>query len=70
MRALCFSESMELHRISLRFEFVIVRFVTKGDAFALELLQPLAVDLDTACCWNGRGVIPENVSHVVEQPGG
>ena len=69
MRALCFSESMELHRISLRFEFVIVRFVTKGDAFALELLQPLAVDLNTVGS-GSRGVVPEDIAHVVEQPGG
>ena len=70
MRALCFSESMELHRISLLlFQLMIVRFVTKGDAFALELLQPLAVDLN-AVGSGSRGVVPEDITHVVEQPGG
>ena len=70
MRALCFSESMELHRISLLlFNLMIVRFVTKGDAFALELLQPLAVDLN-AVGSGSRGVVPEDIAHVVEQPGG
>ena len=49
---------------------MIVRLVTKGDAFALELLQPLAVDVDTANRWHSGGVIPKDVAHVVEQPCG
>ena len=36
MRALCFSESMELHRVSLRFEFMVVRLVTEGDTLLCE----------------------------------
>ena len=69
MRALCLSESMELHRVSLRFEFMIVRLVSEGDALALKLLQPLAVDLD-AVGSGSRGVVPKDSAHVVEQPGG
>ena len=33
-----FSESTELHRISLRFKFMIVRLMTEGDALTLKLL--------------------------------
>ena len=69
MRALCVGESMELHRVSLRFEFVIVRLVAEGDALLPQLRQPLAVDLDTVGS-GSRGVVPENIAHVVEQPGG
>ena len=69
MRALCFSESMELHRVSLRLEFMIVRLVTEGDALLPQLRQPLAVDLDTVGS-GSRGVVPEDIAHVVEQPGG
>ena len=69
MRALCFSESMELHRVSLRFEFMIVRLVTEGDALLPQLRQPLAVDLDTVGS-GSRGVVPKDIAHVVEQPGG
>ena len=69
MRALCFSESMELHRVSLRFEFMIVRLVAEGDALLPHLRQPLAVDLDTGGS-GSRGVVPKDIAHVVEQPGG
>ena len=70
MRALCFSESMELHRISLLlFQLVIIRLVAEGDAFLPQLRQPLAVDLD-AVGSGSRGVVPEDIAHVVEQPGG
>ena len=31
--------------------------------------QPLAVDLDTGGS-GSRGVVPEDIAHVVEQPGG
>ena len=61
-----FTESMELHRVSLRFKFMIVRLVAEGDAFALELLQPLTVDLN-ADGSRDRRVVPEDVAHVVEQ---
>ena len=37
---------MELHRVSLRFKFMIIRLVAKGNALSLQLCQPLAVDLD------------------------
>ena len=69
MRALCFSESMELHRVSLRFKFMIIRLVAEGDALLPQLRQPLSVDLDTVGS-GSRGVVPENIAHVVEQPGG
>ena len=64
-----FTESMELHRVSLRFKFMIVRLVAEGDAFALELLQPLTVDLNAGGS-RDRRVVPEDVAHVVEQPCG
>ena len=63
------AESTELHRISLRFEFVIVRLVAEGDALLPQPRQPLAVDLD-AVGSGSRGIVPENIAHVVEQPGG
>ena len=66
---LAFSESTELHRVSLWFKFMVVRLVTEGDAFALKLLQPLAVDLDASGS-GSRGVVPKDIAHVVEQPGG
>ncbi len=69
MRALCFSESMELHRISLWFEFMVVRLVVEGDALLPQPRQPLAVDLN-AVGSRDRCVIPENIAHVVEQPCG
>ena len=56
---------MELHRVSLRFKFIIVRLVAEGDAFALELLQPLMVDLNAGDS-RDRRVVPEDVAHVVE----
>ena len=69
MRALCFSELMELHRIYLRFEFMVVRLVAEGDALLPQLGQPFVVDLDTVGS-GSRGVVSENIAHVVEQPGG
>ena len=59
-----FTESMELHRVSLRFKFMTVRLVAEGDAFALELLQPLTVDLNAGGS-RDRRVVPEDVAHVV-----
>lgn len=69
MRALCFSELMELHRISLLFQLMIVRLVAEGDAFLPQPRQPLAVDLDTGGS-GSRGVVPKDIAHVLEQPGG
>lgn len=69
MRALCFSELMELHRISLLFQLMVIRLVAEGDALLPQLRQPLAVDLDTVGS-GSRGVVPEDIAHVVEQPGG
>ena len=60
---------MELHRISLLLQLMVVRLVTEGDALLPHLRQPLAVDLD-AVGSGSRGVVPEDISHVVEQPGG
>ena len=60
---------MELHRVSLRFKFMIVRLVTEGDALLPQLYQSLAVDLD-AVGSGGRGVVPENIAHVVQQARG
>ena len=69
MRVLCFSESMELHRISLLLQLMVVRLVAEGDALLPQLRQPLAVDLN-AVGSGSRGVVPEDIAHVVEQPGG
>ena len=58
---------MEFRRKSLLlFQLVIVRLVAEGDAL---LPQPLAVELD-AVDSGSRGVVPEDIAHVVEQPGG
>lgn len=48
---------------------MIVRFVTKGDALLPQLRQMLAVDLNAGGS-GSRGAVPENITHVVEQPGG
>ena len=48
---------------------MIVRLVAEGDALLPQLRQPLAVDLDAGGS-GSRGVVPENIAHVVEQPGG
>ena len=48
---------------------MIVRLVAEGDAFLPQLRQPLAVDLN-AVGSGSRSVVPEDIAHVVEQPGG
>ena len=48
---------------------MVVRLVAEGDALLPQLCQPLAVDLDAGGSGN-RGVDPEDIAHVVEQPGG
>ena len=48
---------------------MVIRLVTEGDAFLPQLRQPLAVDLNAGGN-GGRGVVPEDIAHVVEQPGG
>ena len=61
---------MEFHRKSLLlFQLVIVQLVAEGDALLPQLRQPLAVDLN-AVGSGSRGVVSENIAHVVEQPGG
>ena len=61
---------MELHRIPLLlFQLIIVRLVSKSDAFALQFLQLFTVDLN-ACGGGDRHVVPEDVAHVVAQPCG
>ena len=68
--AFVFKESMELHRISLLlFNLMIVRLMAEGNTLLPQLRQPLAVDLDAGGS-GSRGVVPENIAHVVEQPGG
>ena len=68
MLPFAFAESTELHRVPLLlFQLIVVRFVTKGDALLPQPRQPLAVDLN-AVGSGSRGVIPENIAHVVEQP--
>ena len=49
---------------------MIVRLVAEGDALLPQLCQPLAVDVDAADRWHSRGVVPKDIAHVVEQPGG
>ena len=53
----------------LLLRLMVVRFVAEGDALLPQLRQPLAVDLDTGGS-GSRGVVPEDIAHVVEQPGG
>ena len=48
---------------------MVIRLVAEGDALLPQLRQPLAVDLD-AVGSGSRGVVPEYIAHVVEQPGG
>lgn len=48
---------------------MVVRLVAEGDALLPQLRQPLAVDLDTGGS-GSRGVVTEDIAHVVEQPGG
>ena len=43
--------------------------VAQGHALFLQLLQPLPVDLDSAGAGLWGGVVPEDPTHVVEQPG-
>ena len=70
MLPFAFAGSTELHRISLLlFQLVIIRLVAEGDAFLPQLRQPLAVDLN-AVGSGSRGVVPEDIAHVVEQTGG
>ena len=60
---------MELHRISLLLQLMVVRLVAEGDTLFPQALQPLAVDLNAV----GSGdwcIVPEDIAHVVEQPGG
>ena len=49
--------------------FVIVRLMAQSDAQLLELLHPLAVDVQPRLCRRGGCVVPEDVAHVVEQAG-
>ncbi len=46
---------------------MVVRLVSHGNALLLQLLQPLAVYLNTAGAGFGYGVVPEYPAHVVEQ---
>jgi len=48
---------------------MVIRLVAEGDALLPHLRQPLAVDLDTVGS-GSRGVVPKDIAHVVEQPGG
>ena len=48
---------------------MVIRLVTEGDALLPQQRQPLAVNLD-AVGSGSRGVVPEDIAHVVEQPGG
>ena len=70
MLPFAFAGSTELHRISLLLlQLMIVRLVAEGDALLPQLGQPFVVDLDTG----GSGdwcIVPKDIAHVVEQPGG
>ena len=70
MLPFAFAGSTELHRISLLlFQLMVVRLVAEGDALLPQLYQSLAVDLDAGGSGN-RGVVPENIAHVVQQARG
>ena len=49
--------------------FVVVPFMAHCHLLFSQALQPLAVDLDTVGSGSG-GVVPKDIAHVVEQPGG
>ena len=55
---LVFSESMELHHITLRFKLVVVRLVTEGNALAVELLNPLMVNLNAGTVALSQKILP------------
>lgn len=48
---------------------VVVPLVAHCPLLFPQALQPFVVDLDTVGS-GGRGVVPEDIAHVVEQPGG
>ena len=48
---------------------MVVRFMTQGHALLLQLFQPLPVDLNTSGAGLWGRVVPEDPTHVVEQPG-
>ena len=48
---------------------MVIQLVAEGDALLPQQRQPLAVNLD-AVGSGSRGVVPEDIAHVVEQPGG
>ena len=56
-------------KLSLLLQLMVVRLVAEGDALLPQLRQPLAVDLN-AVGSGSRGVVPKDIAHVVEQPGG
>ena len=61
---------MEFHRKSLLLlQLMVIRLVTKGDALLPQPCQPLAVDLDAGGSRDWC-VVPKDIAHVVEQPGG
>ena len=48
---------------------MVIQLVTKGDALLPQPCQPLAVDLDAGGSRDWC-VVPKDIAHVVEQPGG
>lgn len=68
---LCFAAQFlrRLHGHVWPLLFVVIRLVAQCDALLLQLFQPLAVDLDSAGAGLWGGVVPEDPTHVVEQPG-
>ena len=49
---------------------VVVPFMAHCHLLFPQALQPLAVGLDACESCGVRRVVPENIAHVVEQPGG
>ena len=49
---------MELHHITLRFKLVVVRLVTEGNALAVELLNPLMVNLNAGTVALSQKILP------------
>ena len=58
MPPLVFSESMELHHITMLIKILVVRLVTEGNALAVELLNPLMVNLNAGTVALSQKILP------------
>ena len=49
---------------------MIIRLLSKSNLLFSKLPEPLAVNLHPTWSRAGRGTLPEDVAHVVQEPGG